>query len=178
VVAFAYSDRYVAYLAYRYRLLDFGGPRPYLNILYRRRKKSKIDVLAFVRLASWTRIYRWWNNRDMEQWSFSLFLSLDSVLTFRRMRVQAARLPMNISYHWSESERLKVPVYAQTCWWFANMIWFRLILQVFLSIKFHTDCRPLWRNCNKPWTYSDRSDFQQVDVSDKEVYKIKYITAN
>jgi len=60
------------------------------------------------------------------QWSFSLFLSLDSVLTFRRMRVQAARLPMNISYHWSE---LKVPVYAQTCWWFANMIWFRLILR-------------------------------------------------
>lgn len=55
---------------------------------------------------------------DMEQWSFSLFLNLDSVLMFSKDA--GARYPWIYREDYrilkSESERLKVPVYAQTCW--------------------------------------------------------------
>lgn len=161
-----------AYLAYRYRLLDFGGPWPYLNILYRRRKS--IDVLAF-RLCVSRREHEYIADGDMEQWSFSLFLNLDSVLMFSKDA--GARYPWIYREDYrilkSESERLKCQSMRKHADFDNCIIWYRCLFQsnfIRIAKRYTLSVIIKMVNCSKSWTYDCRSDSQQVDVSPENVY--------
>jgi len=125
-----------------------------------------------VRLASW--IYRWWNNRDMEQWFFSLFLGLDSVLTFRMDASASSEITHEyiVSLKW---ERMIKSASLR-----ANMLMIRkhdIISTHITGVSFDQIPHGLSAIMKKLQQTVNllRSDFQQVDVSDKEYRSLQNV---